>query len=86
MSRVPGALHGPGCPARLPAALPWPGSGVGALTTGALPAGVWEVAGGQRTLALAGGGETTVGRSSSGSRQTTWRRWSAQQPWSRRGR
>lgn len=59
----------------------------GPLTTGALLVGVWVVAGDQHPLALlTGGGETMVGRSSSGSRPTTWRRWSALQPWSLRGR
>ena len=40
----------------------------------------------QHAVASPGGVVTMVGRSSCGSRQTTWRRWSALRPWSLRGR
>ena len=44
------------------------------------------IRGGQHPVASTGGGVIMVGRSSCGSLQTMWRRWSARRPWSPRGR
>lgn len=63
------------------------GLGVGVPDKGCPPS--WEfgvVAECQQPVAFTGGGETMAGRSNSGSRQTMWRRWSAQQSWNLRGR